>query len=412
MMRQRLVDSIEVVRVNGRYRRYALARLSSTIGTTVAPLGVAFAIIETGGGAAALGLVLTSGLVIFIGVTPVAGVVADRLPRLSIIVVCQLVCGVAQLLSAALVLTEAATAWSLAGLAMLISAAEAFFQPAAKGLVPQLVPPGPMLSHANALLQIFSNAVAIIGPGLAGLVIAWTSPGMIIAWDGLTFLVSAAVFLTLRLPPTPRHQRQGFMTDLAEGWSAFTSRPWLLALTLLSALTSASWAAGITLIGPLYATRYLDGPTSWGLVLSAVGTGLACGSITSLLFPPARIGLLMCATPIPEALLLTSMATNAPLPALIGAGALTGAAGTLQLITWTSYLQEVIPTEQLSRIVATTATIGTLLVPVSYATAGPLADAVGVRVVLAGCAALVVAGAAAAFCVRDVRRLARNADPS
>jgi hypothetical protein len=128
----------------------------------------------------------------------------------------------------------------------------------------------------------------------------------------------------------------------------------------------------------------LDGAVSWGLVTSAIGIGLACGSITSLLFPPARVGLLMCATPIPEALLMMSMASGAPLLALAGAGALTGAAGTLQLITWTSYLQEAIPTEQLSRIMAANAMIGTLLVPVSYAVAGPLAEIVGVRAVLGG----------------------------
>ncbi|QFY11513.1 hypothetical protein GBF35_37445 [Nonomuraea phyllanthi] len=79
---------------------------------------------------------------------------ADRLPRLSIIVACQSVCAVCQLVASVLVLTDAASVWSLAGLEMLVGAAGAFFQPAVKGMVPQLVPPGPMLVQANALLQI------------------------------------------------------------------------------------------------------------------------------------------------------------------------------------------------------------------------------------------------------------------
>ncbi|MGR6913613.1 MFS transporter [[Actinomadura] parvosata] len=405
MMLQRLAASVELLRTNGGYRRYALARISSTIGTTVAPLGLAFAIIESGGGAAALGLVLMGGLLIFLAVTPAAGVAADRLPRLSIIVACQLVCGMSQLIAATLVVTGTASVWSLAGLEMVAGAAGAFFQPAVKGLVPQLVPPGPMLVQANALLQIANNAVAIIGPGLAGLVIALSSPGMILAWDGITFLASAAVFLTLRLPPPLRQERRRFLDDLIEGWSAFKSRRWLWVLTVLSALTSACWAAGVSVLGPIYATRYLDGAASWGLVTSAIGIGLACGSVTSLLFPPARVGLLMCAAPIPEALLMVSMASDAPLLALAGAGVLTGAAGTLQLITWTSYLQEAIPTEQLSRIMATNAMIGTLLVPISYAVAGPLAEIVGVRAVLGGCALIILGGAAVAVCFRDIRQL-------
>ncbi|MFB4267244.1 hypothetical protein [Nonomuraea sp. GTA35] len=104
---------------------------------------------------------------------------------------CQLVCGAAQLGAAVLVLSGRATVWALAGLAVVAGAAGAFFQPAAKGLVVQLVPAGPMLVQANALLQICFNVVAIAGPGLAGLVIAASSPGVILAWDALTFLVSA-----------------------------------------------------------------------------------------------------------------------------------------------------------------------------------------------------------------------------
>jgi MFS family permease len=405
MTHRRLAAAAELLRSNHRYRRYALARVSSTIGTTVAPLGLAFAVVDLGGGATALGFVLMSGLLIFLAVTPAAGVLADRLPRLAIIVICQLVCGAAQLGAAMLVLSGRATVWALAGLAVVAGAAGAFFQPAAKGLVVQLVPAGPMLVQANALLQICFNAVAIAGPGLAGLVIAASSPGVILAWDALTFLVSAAVFATLRLPPAARQERRRFLADLVEGWDAFAGRRWLWLLTGLSMLTSACWAAGMSVLGPIYATRYLDGAVSFGLLNSAIGIGLAAGSITALLFPPARVGLVLCITAIPEALLLAGMAANIPLHALAVAGALTGAAGTLRLIVWTSFLQEAIPEDQLSRILAANATLGSLLVPVAYAVTGPLADAIGVRAVLAGCGALVLAGTVVVGCVREVRRL-------
>lgn len=56
MMLHRLSAAAELLHANSRYRRYALARLSSTIGSTVAPLGLAFAILQSGGGAAELGL--------------------------------------------------------------------------------------------------------------------------------------------------------------------------------------------------------------------------------------------------------------------------------------------------------------------------------------------------------------------
>ncbi|TDC84048.1 hypothetical protein E1292_49655 [Nonomuraea deserti] len=67
------------------------------------------------------------------------------------------------------------------------------------------------------------------------------------------------------------------------------------------------------MLGAIYATRYLDGAVSFGLLNSAIGIGLAAGSITALLFPPARVDLVLCLAAIPEALLLTGMAASVPL---------------------------------------------------------------------------------------------------
>ncbi|MEU7004780.1 MFS transporter [Nonomuraea sp. NPDC046570] len=362
----------------------ATARLSSTLGTTVAPLGLAFAVLQAGGGAAALGLVLTAGMLILIVVTPVAGVLADRVPRMTIIIVCQLTCALTQLIAAGLVMTGMARTWSLAVLAAVTGAVSACFQPVVKGVVPQLVDSDDLVP-ANALLQIGNNAIAISTPAAAGAIIAASGPGWILLWDGVTFLASAAVFATLRLPPAGGLERHRFTTDFVEGWRAFTGLRWLWCLTLLGMITSACWAAGITVLGPVYATEQMQGAVSWGLVSSAIGVGPACGSLASLLHAPTRIGLLVCCAAIPEAVFLASMSFNAALPVIAMAGAFTGAAGTLQLINWTAYLQRVVPEAQLSRVLATTATIGTLLTPIFYAAAGPVAQATSTRVVLGVC---------------------------
>ncbi|MBG0818397.1 hypothetical protein [Planomonospora sp. ID82291] len=96
------------------------------------------------------------------------------------------------------------------------------------------------------------------------------------------------------------------------------------------------------------------------------------------------------------------MAADAPLLLVLPAVTMTGAAGTSSLITWMSFLQRRIPDVQLSRVLATTTALDTLLTPVRYALADPLSDLAGVRPTLWGCAALALSGAAVA-CVRDVR---------
>ncbi|WP_431929952.1 MFS transporter [Nonomuraea jabiensis] len=409
-MRERLGAAVELLRRNRNFRRYTVARTASVLGTTTAPAGLAFALIGQHGGGTAIGVVATVSMIVFLTVTPGAGVLADRLPRLWIIVTCQLVCGVSQCISAGLLLNGSATVWSLGGLAVLTAAAAAFFAPAAKGLIAGIVEPDALIP-ANALLQIAGNLVAIIGPTIAGLMIAFVSPGWVLGWDGVTYLLSGAVFLMVRIPATTkRFERRGFARELAEALSAFASRRWLWTLTGLQALTSACWSAGFTVLGPLFAVRHLQGgAVSWGIIGSALGVGLAIGSLTALMLAPVRVGLLLCATPLPEALLLASMAAMAPTWWIATVGGLTGAAGTLQLISYTSLQQREIPQEQLSRVIATSSVVGSVLVPLFSALAGPLADAIGVRIVLASCAVFVVAGAAAAFSVHDVRRLRTTA---
>lgn len=150
---------------------------------------------------------------------------------------------------------------------------------------------------------------------------------------------------------------------------------------------------------------FLDGAVSLGLINCAIGVGLGIGSVTALLLRPARVGVIACLAAVPEGALLISMAAGAPLPVIAVAAGATGAAGTIQMLRWTSHLQSAIPDAQLSRILATTAALGTLLVPVAYAIIGLLSELVGVRPVPWGCAVLVLAGAAVAACVDDVRRV-------
>ncbi|MFD0480728.1 MFS transporter [Nonomuraea thailandensis] len=395
-----------MLRSNRTLRRYTAARTVSVLGTTTAPAGLAFALLAHDGAGTTLGLVTTLSLLLYLAVTPIAGVLADRLPRRRVIVASQLVAGLSQSLSGALVLTGTATTWTLGGLAALTTAAAAFFQPAAKGMLATIVAPDTLV-QANALLQIAGSLVAIIAPATAGLVIASGSPGWILGCNGAAYLLSSALFLTVHHPDTPTPaQRHGIGRELLEGLSAFANRRWLRVLTSLHALTTACWSAGFTVLGPLFALRHLqDGALSWGLIGSAFGAGLIIGSLTALLLPTTRMGMLLCAAALPEALLLASMAAAAPTWWLAIAGALAGAAGTLKLITYTSLQQRQIPHEQLSRVTATAALVGSALTPIFCAMAGPLADAIGERLVLAGCAAIAMSGVAAAFSVRDVRRL-------
>lgn len=126
--------------------------------------------------------------------------------------------------------------------------------------------------------------------------IAFVSPGWVLGWDGVTYLLSGAGFLMVRIPAaTNRSERHGFAKELIEGLPAFASRRWLWLLTGLQALTSACWGAGFTVLGPIVAVRHLEGGAiSFGIIGSALGIGLVIGSTAALILAPTRVGLLLC----------------------------------------------------------------------------------------------------------------------
>ena len=147
----------------------------------------------------------------------VGGVVSDRLPRHLVLVGSNVVSGAAQLAAAGLLLAGSAELWHLAVAQVVRGAATSFFFPASTGLVPQTVPER-LLQQANALLRMTTNASIVFGAAAGGLLVAAAGAGWALAFDGVTYLASAAVLLAMRIPGLER-AGSSFVADLREGWN-------------------------------------------------------------------------------------------------------------------------------------------------------------------------------------------------
>ncbi len=119
---------------------------------------------------------------------------------------------------------------------MTAGASAAFFQPAVQGLVQVIVPDPAQFVTATAVMQIPMNVVAVIGPALAGLAIAWFGPGGVLASDATTFFIAAALFASLRLPARDDH-RPGtrLRAELGEGLAVFFQGRRVRVLAVVSA---------------------------------------------------------------------------------------------------------------------------------------------------------------------------------
>jgi len=142
----------------------------SVLGDALFPVALAFAVLDgLDGSPGQLGLVLAAQVLPMTLLVLVAGVWADRLSRRRLMLVSDVGRCVVQVVIAVLLLTGLAQLWHLIVLVAVYGSFEAFFRPAAGGLIPALVPPGE-LQQANSLIGLAQNVGFVLGPALAELV--------------------------------------------------------------------------------------------------------------------------------------------------------------------------------------------------------------------------------------------------
>ena len=318
-------------------------------GSAMAPVALAFAVLDLTGSTTDLGLVLAARQIPTVLFILFGGVWSDRLPRHQVMVASNLVSGASQAVTAALLLSGHARIWHLAVLAAVNGSSSAFFFPASTGIVPQTVPQ-PMLQQANATLRLSLNATNITGAALGGILVAATSPGWAIAIDAGSYAGAALCIGAMSLPAGLRIEGSTVLQELREGWRDFWSRTWLWAIVLQFAVVNAVETGTLDVLGPSVAKKHLGGAGAWGVVLAAISLGLVLTGVVMLRWRPRRILRTATFGIFPMVLPLVALAWPAPLAVVIVAGFLAGAGVEIFGVLWDTAMQQEIPGEKLSRL--------------------------------------------------------------
>lgn len=410
------------------FRLLLLSRGASFLGNAIAPIALAFAVLDISGSVTDLGLVVASRTIPQVFLVLFGGVIADRLPRTTVIVVSNSLGAISQGLAAALLITGHATIWQLALIEAVNGSVTAFAFPAGAGLTPQTVP-NDVLQPANALLRLVINASAIGGAAIGGLLVAAVGPGWAIAIDSVSFAIAAACVSRMRLvePSRPHvgdseeylHDPEmldetqapsGMLSDLREGWREFITRRWLWIVVLAFSVINAAENGSFGVVGPLVADQTI-GRASWGFVLSALAVGMVLAALTALRVRPRRtllVGMLGIVGMLP---FLVVLATRPTTPLLIAAALVSGLGVETFGIYWDLSMQQHVPQQVLSRVYSYDLLGSLMFIPIGQIAAGPLAAAFGTKTTLLAAAGLIAVVTAATIAVPSVRRLERT-DPN
>ena len=402
-------DGLDLLRERDLGRLF-VARFVAAFGSAMAPVAMAFGVLELTGSATAMGIVIASQSAASALLQLVGGALADRISRQRMMVTADALGMVSQGLIAFLLITGQANVPVLAALMAVTGVAFALHYPAAMGLVP-LVVDGEKLQPANALLSLARTGAFGLGAASGGVLVATVGAGWAMAINSITFGVAALLVSTLRPRAQLRSEPTSMLRDLRDGWREFTSHRWLWTVVLQFTVMFAAWMASFSVVGPIVAKRMLGGATDWGWIAGAYGVGLLCGGIAALrvrVDRPILVGtLLMFLMALPPMLLA------GPAPVwLIALSALAAGMGfELFMVLWYTAEQTHVAPETLSRVIAYDTLGSIVLVPLAEAAAGPATDILGTSQTLWILVALIILPTVAVLGVPEVRNLRSQPEP-
>src|SRR5579884_2068152 len=217
------------------HRSFALLWSGQTIsrlGDSLYSIALAWWVLQQTGSAAAMGLVLIAANIPQLLLSLVGGVAADRFPRVAVMLAADLLRGLVVALVALGAQFHLLALWQLVGMSGIFGLVSAFFYPAYSAIIPELLP-SEALPSANSMRHLSLRFAGIVGPALAGAVVAAGGTTVAFALDAVSFLVSALCLAWVartgvrRTPLPPARRTAGALADLREGLHVVFTTPWL-----------------------------------------------------------------------------------------------------------------------------------------------------------------------------------------
>ncbi|NBY51255.1 MAG: MFS transporter [Actinobacteria bacterium] len=365
-------------------RRLVISRFVSNLGNGLAPVAIAFGVLELpNGDGKSLSLVMASTSLSLVLFSLLGGVIGDRFPRAWIV-------GGADILLALLVMANGIAYVTGNGSVILFTVVgflsgvlNAIWYPAMSALTSDLAEPE-ILQDSNAATMLSSNIAMILGTAVAGVIVATIGPGWAIIIDGITFLIAGLLVYSMRsaTPVAERTESSSTIHEIKTGWREFSSRRWVFLVVISFSFVVSMERAVYSVLGPLVADEKLGGPKPWSVILAT----WAIGSVVGVLFAakvrpryPIRVAIIV---QFPLFLWFFSLGntTNVYLIAIFSF--FVGIAFDFFYVLWVTTLQQHIPKESLSKVMSYDVLGSLALAPIGIAVAGPIAEHYGTSPVL------------------------------
>jgi MFS family permease len=390
------------------FRLLATGTATSSLGNAITPVALAFAVLDLGGSASELGLVVAAFALADVLTALFGGVLGDRVSRQLLMEGSAAACALTQGLVAVLLIEGWATVPALALIGAINGCLGALSQPSSSAMT-RFTVPADQLASAVSVRALLQTSAAVVGYAAGGVLVAGVGSGWAIAVDAATFAVAAYCFRRLDVPHTrPQGRGPSMLADLGEGLREVRRHTWLWLLIGQALLYHLFYGGVQSVVGSIVVGEEF-GRSAWGVALGTLMAGFVAGGLICLRWRPRRglyvgTALLSLTAAFPLAMALSDHAW------VILVGAFLHGLG-LQIfdVFWQVSIQENVDEDKLARVYSFDLVGSFVARPVGLALAGPVAVAVGLNrwLVVVG---LVMGGSALLSLLSpDVRRLERAA---
>jgi len=362
------------------YRLFFYGQSISLIGTWIQRITTPWLVYELTHSAFMLGLVGFAGQIPTFLIAPIAGVLTDRWNRYHILIITQIAAMVQALILAFLYLSGTIEVWHIVLLSIILGCVNAFDVPARQSFIIEMVEKKEDLANAIAINSSMVNGARLLGPSIAGLLIAFTGEGICFLINGLSYIFVIASLMMMKITPRKiSDQNKQVFKKMKEGFTytfGFAPIKYIILLLALVSLMGMPYAV----LMPVFSKEILHGSShTFGFLMGASGLGALMGA----LYLASRKSVLGLAKLIPRATVLFGLGLIAfslsryfwlsmVLMVAIGLGMM------LQLASSNTILQTIVDDDKRGRVMSffTMAFMGTA--PFGSFLAGGLASSIGV----------------------------------
>ncbi|MBA3336554.1 MAG: MFS transporter [Chloroflexia bacterium] len=360
------------------YRLLWLGQIVSVTGTWMQSLAQSWLVVTTlGGSALALGAVNVAQFAPILVLGLVAGVIADRIPKRNVLLVTQTIAAILATTLALLVATGAVRLWHVYAIALCFGVVNAFDMPTRQAFVGEIVGKDDLM-NAIALNSALFNAGRIVGPAIAGVLLAAYGPAICFGVNAVSYIAPLTALLLMKAAPVARQTGGTGIARLREGLAYVRGTPEVLMPMVLVGFV-ATFGMNFNIWAPLLAKQnFGGGATGFGLLMSAMGVGSLTGAL-GLAFTsrgPRRGLMFGAALALGGAELLLGLAGAIPWPLAVGMlfMACSGFAASTAMATANSTVQTIAPDALRGRVMSVYMTVFHGTIPFGALVAGASAS--------------------------------------